>query len=1477
MSEKKKNRFGGQATTDAEIRQKAEQAYASSGQAAVNRQQGIQTGQRVQQSRIEKTGSAAPSDTASKKRRFSGVELLQKASDALKGIDRLASTEAEMTFGKPYDPKASDSGRVENTLLAGGKGWTAGQANALAFLLDPTDDGSMSDLEMELDPTGAGKKLGENRVADFLNRLRGKASESLYGTANRLSDEAAESEEQAKKGLGKVGQILVDVGIAGTQLAADATIGRLTGAGMTTMGTRTFGQSAREALDNGANQQQAFNYGASSAAVEMLTEKLFDVGKIFGKGAGDELIEKAVEKWAKTDAGRSALRTFFGVLTESGEEAASGLVNPIIRQFCDSDAAKETYGTAEGRRQLASDIGRDALIGGILGGFGTVATGQNRAANAQIRANETARQQAAENARLADAAARTQAQNEALASNTMQTGTADAEAAAALERNWARANRPQTAQALSRVFGGQQITEAEADTILADTELMEQMLRATGTPVENGDLRGSFIRMMEQNGTPIIQTTQNATESPVTNAEAPKGNLPTGEVETIVQSAQRQNERQGGKPGAEIMRSAAGIRTFKDLEGERVGQVSPEDSTGAAPEGFDPYSNWQNQRGRFQPEGEKAVRQIDLPTENLQGQRTMKGGQTVMEAEVTPAARADEIAKAYVDGRMAYVSVGNEELAQNATAKIERDGFQKAYIDWTAAARSGKVTDELMAMGATLINNAGNAGMETKQYLDLVSDYVNMSHKAATALQAVRILKSLTPEARLYTMQRSIYSIAEECGIEDAQIPPELAEAYRNAPDEKTRDEVVTQIQKEIAKRVPSTLLDKWNALRYTNMLGNFKTQVRNLAGNTVMGLTASIKRRLQAAFGVIQNAAGGQRDVAVFYRPSLGTAAWNDFENVKAVAKGESKFSDISGVSRNSFLRGINDQRRIFKFLPLEAYRKVTQWAMEKGDDIFIRMTYADAMAQYLAAHGVKTTEQMQSAEQSVIDAARAYAIQEAQEATFHDDNGLSNWASKFMRGNDTPKGVKIISEGIMPFRKTPANILVRGVEYSPIGAAASLLNTVQAATNGADGKLGKAVNKATQKLNGGKNVTANDAINSWAKTATGTAVLMAGWALARAGKLFGAFDDDEQAAFEKLTGHQEYALEINGTSVTLDWCSPTVMPLLVGGELYRLAEDGGLNMKNMEAALSALADPMINMSMLQGVNDTLDSIKYSDNSLIQMGEKAVVSYFAQGLTNTLLGQLERTAEPNRMTTYADKEGGLSNWLQRELGKASAKTPGVDYNQSEYLNAWGKTQSNGELLARAANNLLNPSYVSKISTGRVDKELERLHDATGDDSIYPNAYSAPDSLKVGGTDRKLTQKQKETYQKTYGGIYSNGVNALLSAAGYREMSNADKVALLTSVEDYARDMAKQAVAPGYEVNSSTTKANEAEDSAGLSPVEYLLAAAQINQFNADGKGNIRQDEITDALDAMDLEDWQKAGLWALIGSNWKPEKNPYT
>ena len=58
-----------------------------------------------------------------------------------------------------------------------------------------------------------------------------------------------------------------------------------------------------------------------------------------------------------------------------------------------------------------------------------------------------------------------------------------------------------------------------------------------------------------------------------------------------------------------------------------------------------------------------------------------------------------------------------------------------------------------------------------------------------------------------------------------------------------------------------------------------------------------------------------------------------------------------------------------------------------------------------------------------------------------------------------------------------------------------------------------------------------------------------------------------------------------------------------------------------------------------------------------------ALVSYFSQAIP-TIGGQLERTAEDRRMSTYTDKNSALPTDLQYALGRASARIPGWDYQQ---------------------------------------------------------------------------------------------------------------------------------------------------------------------------------------------------------------------
>lgn len=52
--------------------------------------------------------------------------------------------------------------------------------------------------------------------------------------------------------------------------------------------------------------------------------------------------------------------------------------------------------------------------------------------------------------------------------------------------------------------------------------------------------------------------------------------------------------------------------------------VNADTSVGAASEGFDPWSNFQNKKNEFFPEGANAARPVDVPTTDLEGRNIRK-------------------------------------------------------------------------------------------------------------------------------------------------------------------------------------------------------------------------------------------------------------------------------------------------------------------------------------------------------------------------------------------------------------------------------------------------------------------------------------------------------------------------------------------------------------------------------------------------------------------------------------------------------------------------------------------------------------------------------------------------------------------------------------------------------------------------------------------------------------------------------------
>ena len=221
------------------------------------------------------------------------------------------------------------------------------------------------------------------------------AGQKNFDTADELAARSNEYQQMAKEGLGKFGQGVVDFGIAGLQFAGDAAMNAiLPGSGLVAMGMRAAGSGAQEARNNGLDINDQFTSGLKSAAIEVLTEKLFGAASkvAYGKGIirNESLVNGLVNRLAKTDKGRTALKVIVGANEEGLEEVLSDILNPVADRVLKLDDGKGDWSDL-GEDMDAEQMLADYIIGSTLGllGAGTnVISGQYRAENAQQRAYE---------------------------------------------------------------------------------------------------------------------------------------------------------------------------------------------------------------------------------------------------------------------------------------------------------------------------------------------------------------------------------------------------------------------------------------------------------------------------------------------------------------------------------------------------------------------------------------------------------------------------------------------------------------------------------------------------------------------------------------------------------------------------------------------------------------------------------------------------------------------------------------------------------------------------------------------------------------------------------------------------------------------------------------------------------------------------------------------------------------------------------
>lgn len=864
----------------------------------------------------------------------------------------------------------------------------------------------------------------------------------------------------------------------------------------------------------------------------------------------------------------------------------------------------------------------------------------------------------------------------------------------------------------------------------------------------------------------------------------------------------------------------------------------PESSVGAARKGFDPWSEFQGTKSEFFPEGANAARPVDVPTTDPQGRRIRKTASTAMGAKAIPDEVVGDIQNMVLRGELSYDRVSDKSSINRAIRTIKEKEFWGALEEFRNSVSKGVVSKDIATLGQQLLINAANAG-DGKATAELLSLYAQMETTAGQAVQAASILRKLAPSDQLYAAKRVVSELEKtiQKNYKDLEITidPSLIEEFNQQTDQAGRDAVLDKIYQNVADQVPAKWKDKWNAWRYMAMLFNPRTHIRNIVGNVGFQPLRWTKDRVAATIEAgVSKISGGRlgRTKSFAANPSLYKAALADWSNVRDVLSGN-KYDDIRTE--------INSRRRIFRTAPLEAGRKINSWALEAEDAIFKRITYADALAGYLQSNGV-TAEQMRNntVDAQILSRARDYAGREALKATYQDRNKVSDKVVQIARALG-PAG-----EAVLPFKRTPANILVRGMEYSPAGLAKALTyDLIQV-------KRGK--------------LTGAEAIDHIASGLTGSGLMALGSYLFAQGIVTsGGGDDEGQDALNNLTGVQNYALNLpGGGNITLDWLAPEALPFFMGVELMDSMGQGGNTAESISAALKSISDPMLELSMLQSLNDVIDSVSFSENKLGALASSALVSYFTQPIP-TFGGQIERSAEDVRMTTYTDKNLRLPTDLQYAIGRASARIPGWDYQQMPYIDAWGREDSSGPLWLRMANNFLNPAYTSNKQVTPVDEEIQRIYNQTGDKSVVP---SRPERyITVDGERIDLSKEKYEQYATKRGQMQFEMLGNIIDNPTYRSMSDTDKAFVIDSVYEYADKTTKSEIS-NYELDGWVKTAAQSD----LSPEDYILFRAATVDIEGDKDENgktIRGSEkkkVLNVIDQMNVSDEVKDKYYYAAG-----------
>lgn len=895
-----------------------------------------------------------------------------------------------------------------------------------------------------------------------------------------------------------------------------------------------------------------------------------------------------------------------------------------------------------------------------------------------------------------------------------------------------------------------------------------------------------------------------------------KTDSPADTVSTLVEEATTQRRTQQEAARQSIQEQAAALTGGQEAATPYTGtenSASAEPSVGAADQNFTGTARYQKllSDDNVKPDRRDDFRGDEVP--KMDGsQRVSDVAKNLMGSKNTTDSGADQIKQLIDSGVFSYDPKSNKQSLQEAYDDLNARGPQRVRNEILNHLVNNTIEDGDVTKAVVLANQYIQTGDEASA-AEMMSDLSLLAQKSGRNLQLFSLIRRMTPEGQLDVLQKAADKMLSQgkqpkesrkrgasnnsnasgrpkTSLTHADIPVELKNQYIEAARSKDTakiDAATRAIAQAVGSQYQATFKEKWDAWRYMCMLGNASTNVRNIAGNAMFKPYTVVKDELAAIFE--KALPQDQRTKAMHTDKDL--LAWAKEDTKSVDAQNALKYSAKMGDDVTSDI--MSENKRVFNTVlgskklgsAVEAARKVAEWAPSAGDMIFKNGYYAKYLANFLTARGISADDvRAGKVDTDVMAQARQYAVNNAYINTFNDRNNFSDAVASLGSAksstNPVTRAFGTAVDAILPFRRTPANILVRFKEYSPVE-----------------------ILSASVKLKQGK-ITASDFCNSLATGLTGSAAMGLGAALGHGifdGKGNGVRLITKATDEEKLQGKQDYSVEVtvNGKtySATVDWAAPANLPLFVGTNLYAAATKSSEENADFADTLINFADsakdtlePMLSLSCLSSLNDLLENVKYTEDGeyLYKIAASAATSYLTQGIPS-LLRQTATFAQTEKQTTFANDDRKAVRDVQRTLSNIPFAGNALGL-KTDKIDVWGQKQSTGNVAQRAFNAYVNPSKISKVTSDATTAELERLSKTeygTGvTPELAPKTLTYTDKQGVTHKDVRLTAQQWEAYATTRGQTSKQILDKLVKSSDYAKLGDAGKAAAIDLVYKYA-------------------------------------------------------------------------------------------